>query len=101
MSQVGLMEKLSTNGAVGGFQEELAPELIASEQLSSRFDESLEAVELVSRSQTRSRPRRVLRTRPASARTRRCFVMAWRDTADFALRCVIDPAPNDRAVNNR
>src|SRR5262245_7858380 len=50
---------------------------------------------LGSRSHTCSRPRRVLRTRPASASTRRCLVIAWRDTADFALSCVIDPGPPD------
>jgi futalosine hydrolase len=37
----------------------------------------------------------VLRTSPASDSTRRCLVIAWRDTSDVALSCVIDPGPPD------
>src|SRR5947209_9888324 len=40
-----------------------------------------------------SRPRRSPRTRPALESTSRCFLIAWRETADSALRCVIDSGP--------
>src|SRR6476646_7778718 len=40
-----------------------------------------------------SRPRRSPRIRPALESTSRCFVIAWRETADSALRWVIDSGP--------
>src|ERR1700674_2345704 len=41
----------------------------------------------------RSRPRRTPWTRPAPARTSRCFVIAWRVTADPAVSRTIDCGP--------
>src|SRR5438034_299710 len=40
-----------------------------------------------------SRPRRSPATKPASASTRRCLVMACRETADFTLIRAIDSGP--------
>src|SRR5262245_22409766 len=40
-----------------------------------------------------SLPRRRPRTKPASRCTCRCFVMAWRDTADSSANCTIDSGP--------
>src|SRR5262249_55086990 len=51
-----------------------------------------------SSSQIRSRPRHVLRTRPARSRSSRCFVIAWRETRDRSLSRAIDPGP---AVDSR
>src|SRR4026209_545139 len=41
----------------------------------------------------RSRPRRLLRTRPPSESTSRCLVIAWRETRDLGDRFVIESGP--------
>src|SRR5262245_41899115 len=50
----------------------------------------------------RSRPRRLSRTSPARESTVRCFVIACRDTEDFALRRAIESGPfADRRTSSR